>query len=112
VLVAWIASSGAISISFAAAKLSSRFFEYLQVPKAVAGIATIWFIPAFFGRIWLLLYVGCGLLLKVSHRLEIGVSWFNRRFDVENQPLTSIGFVAATCVALGYCVLAVIHLLP
>lgn len=99
---------GAVNISYAA----SHFFYELQVPIGFAGLATVWFIPAFFGRVWLLLYVGCGLLLKVSRRLDIGVTWFNEKFDILYHPLQCIGLVAGIVSALGYWLLALIHLVP
>jgi hypothetical protein len=81
-------------------------------PVNLGGIVTVYFIPAFFGRLWFLTYVGCGLLLKAARRLDIGFSWFNRCFDVENNPLQCIGLVAGTLSAVLYWLLAVIHLLP
>jgi hypothetical protein len=70
------------------------------------------FVPAFFGRIWLLLYVGSGLLLKGARSLAGGLKIFNRCFDIENHPLTSIGLVAGTVSALGYWLLAALHWVP
>jgi hypothetical protein len=74
--------------------------------------AILWFIPAFFGRLWLLSYVASGRILKVAHHLDIGFVWFNEKFDVESHPLQSIGLVAGTVCALGYWLLALIHLVP
>jgi hypothetical protein len=71
-----------------------------------------WYLPAFFGRLWLLAYVGSGLLLKVARRFDIGFRWFNRHFDVKNHPLQCIGLVAGSCLALGYWILAAIRLIP
>jgi hypothetical protein len=62
----------------------------------------LWFSPAFFGRLWLLLYVGSGLLLKAANHLDVCFAWFNRRFDIENRPLQCIGLVAATLATVGY----------
>jgi hypothetical protein len=45
-------------------------------------------------------------------RFDLGFAWFNRRFDIKEHPLRSIGFVAGVCVALGYWLLATIHLSP
>ena len=72
----------------------------------------LWFIPAFFGRLWLLAYVGPALLLKTARRLDLGFAWFNKRFDVENHPLQCIGLVAGALCAFGYWILAAIHLVP
>ena len=79
---------------------------------ALPGTLMFWFIPAFFGRLWLLAYVGSGLLLKTARRLDLGYAWFNKKFDVENHPLQCIGLVAGTLCALGYWLLALIHLVP
>jgi len=80
--------------------------------EVMPGVATIWFIPAFFGRLWLIAYIISGLLLKCAKNIDFGFTWFNRRFDVENHPLQSIGLVAGTLTAFGYWSLATIHVLP
>jgi hypothetical protein len=91
----------------------TAFMPPNQVPFTIfIGFGTVWFIPAFFGRLWLLAYVACGLLLKFAPNLQIFLKTINRRFDIENHPLQSIGVVAGTLVALGYWLLAIIHLLP
>jgi hypothetical protein len=59
-------------------------------------------IPAFLTSIWLWLYVGAGLLLKASYRLNIGSNWFNRHFDIETQPLRCIGLLAGGIAAFAY----------
>ena len=80
--------------------------------QQLSAVSTVWFIPAFFGRLWILSFVGCGLLLRVARRLDIGFEWFNRRFDVENNPLQCIGLIAGALLALSYWLLAAIHVLP
>ena len=75
-------------------------------------ISTAWFIPAFFGRLWFLGYVTCGLLLNFSHRLDFGFKWFTRHFDIETRALQSIGVLVGSLTALGYWLLAIIHILP
>jgi hypothetical protein len=72
----------------------------------------VWFIPAFFGRLWLFGYVTCGLLLNFSRRLDFGFNRFTRHFDMEKHALQSIGVVAGSLTALGYWFLAIIHLVP
>jgi hypothetical protein len=69
-------------------------------------------IPALFGRLWLILYNGSGLLLIAFRRIDIGFAWFNRVFDCENKPLQCIGFVAGALSTFGYWLLSVIHLIP
>jgi hypothetical protein len=66
-----------------------------------AGIALVLY-PAFFTSIWLWLYAGSGFVLKAARRFDIGFQWFNRRFDIEKHPLSSIGLVAGMLVALIY----------
>jgi hypothetical protein len=95
--------------------LLSHLWAPKQLPSTMLIItyyATVWFIPAFVGRLWLLAYVLCGLLLKSAPWLQIFLKWFNRRFDIENHPLQSIGVVAGILTAVGYWFLAIIHLLP
>jgi hypothetical protein len=88
-------------------------FTIVRAPENVRWVYfTVWFIPAFFGRLWLLAYVGCGLLLKVARRLDIGFAWFNRRFDVQEHPLQCIGLVAGAISALAYWLLVSIRILP
>jgi hypothetical protein len=55
-----------------------------------------------FTSIWLWLYALSGFLLKAAHQFDIGFQWFNRRFDIEKKPLSSIGLVAGALVALVY----------
>jgi hypothetical protein len=86
------------------------------IPRLLAGrtlwlITIVWFIPAFAGRLWLLMFVVCSLLLRSSRRMDLGFAWLNPHLDVENRPLQFIGQVAATISALGYWILAAIHLM-
>lgn len=46
----------------------------------------LFFYPAFFTSIWLWLYAGSGFLLKAARRFDIGFDWFNRHFDINQQP--------------------------
>ena len=71
-------------------------------------VPALWFFPAFFTSIWLLLYAGCGLLLKAAHRFDIAVDWINRRMD-EKKALSTIGLVAGCLVALIYWTAAIIR---
>jgi len=52
--------------------------------------------------LWLWLYVGSGFLLKASHRFDIGFQWLNSKVDIEKKPLSAIGLVAGSLVALCY----------
>ena len=62
----------------------------------------IFWLPTFFTSIWLWLYAGSGFLLKAARRFDIGFDWFNRKFDIEKKPLSSIGLVAGAIVAVVY----------
>jgi hypothetical protein len=108
------------SLSYGAfiGKLIYPLFQVLlhgPLPEVSGGtgawtyLIAIWcFIPALFGRLWWLLYVASGLILKCAIRLESGIKIFNRLFDIKKQPLQCIGLVAGTIVALGYWILLVI----
>jgi hypothetical protein len=68
-----------------------------------------WFVPAFFTSIWLWLYAGSGFLLKFGRRFDVGFDWFNRKFDIENKPLSAIGLVAGSLVAVLWWTVAVVR---
>jgi hypothetical protein len=84
---------------------------YFSIRMAVAPIAPdrkyqapflcLW-LPCFFTSIWLWLYAGSGFLLKFARRFDIGFEWFNRKFDIEKKPLSAIGLVSGTLVAMLY----------
>ena len=60
-------------------------------PELTGGnFGNVFFYPAFFTSIWLWLYATSGLILKTLRRIDIGFSWYNRNFDIENRPLQSI----------------------
>jgi hypothetical protein len=73
-------------------------------PHGVGGAAVkgAYFYAAFFTSIWLWAYAGAGFLLKGARRLDVGFAWFNRRFDIEKKPLSSIGLVAGALCAAVY----------
>jgi len=64
--------------------------------------------PLLITSIWLWLYVGSGYLLKFARRFDIGFQWFNRKLDIEKQPLQSIGLVAGALVAVIYWTAAIV----
>lgn len=65
--------------------------------------------PAFFTSVWVTLYGISGLLLRFTKRLGPWLSWFNRRFDIENKPLRSIGLVAGAIVTVLYWIVMILH---
>ncbi|HXP87492.1 MAG TPA: hypothetical protein VN841_22360 [Bryobacteraceae bacterium] len=69
------------------------------------------FYPAFFPSVWLWLYAGSGFLLKAAREFDIGFKWFNRRFNIEGKPLSSIGLVAAALVAILWWIVVIVSLL-
>jgi hypothetical protein len=75
----------------------NHFVDSRQLNTALSLV-----IPAFFTSIWLWLYAGSGFLLKAARRFDIGFEWFNRKFDIEKKPLSSIGLVAGALVAVVY----------
>ena len=66
----------------------------------VVAVAELLWLPTFFTSIWLWLYAGSGFLLKFARHFDIGFDWFNRHFDIEHKPLSAIGLVAGSIVAL------------
>ena len=83
--LAWIGrviSSGVFLTADRAAGIAWSALWASFFSKQVWAIATVWFVPAFFGRLWIVSYVACGLVVKGARRLDIGLSWFNKRFDI------------------------------
>lgn len=79
--------------SFAIGEMTDALFVGIWITTVFASL------PA---SIWLWLYAGSGFLLKAARRFDIGFDWFNRKFDLEEHPLQSIGFVAGAIVAVVY----------
>jgi hypothetical protein len=59
-------------------------------------------VPAASSSIWLWFYAGSGFVIKTAQRLDLGIRFFQRVFDIENHPLSAIGLVGGTLVALIY----------
>lgn len=62
----------------------------------------VFFYPALWTAAWTVLYAGSGFLLKFARRFDLGFDWFNRKFDIEKKPLSAIGLVAGSLVAMLY----------
>jgi hypothetical protein len=58
-------------------------------------------VPAFFTSVWLWLYAGSGLFIRLLQETKHGAQLVPRYFDVEKKPLQSIGIVGATLAVLG-----------
>jgi hypothetical protein len=94
------------------------FLQMVQRPSESWGIVrsltsrdpryTVFFFPAFFTSIWLWLYAGSGFLLKAARRFDVGFDLFNRTFDIEKKPLSAIGLVAGSLVAVAYWSFAIV----
>jgi hypothetical protein len=78
----------------------------LSRPDGLSFSAVI--VPVFSTSIWLWLYAGSGFLLKASRRFDLGFQWFNRKFDIEKNPLQCIGLVAGALVACLYWTFAIV----
>jgi len=64
------------------------------------GVGVLFFYPAFFTSIWALMYFAAGVFIAGLRRFDIGFQWFNRRFDIEKKPLSSMGLIAGAIVAV------------
>lgn len=81
----------------------SAVYVYLSLYHLlIQPIIEVTVLPAFFTSIWLWLYAGSGFLLKTARRFDLGFDWFNRKFDIEKKPLSAIGLVAGSLVAMLY----------
>jgi hypothetical protein len=70
--------------------------EYVKMTGPLFLIAALW--PSI--ALWL--YASSGFIIKFARRFDQSLGWFNRRFDIEKKPLSSIGLVAGALVALIY----------
>ena len=50
-------------------------------------------------------------VLGAIRRLDAGFNWFNRNFDIENKPLSAVGFVAGVLMAIIYWTVVILSLL-
>jgi hypothetical protein len=66
------------------------------------------FYPAFFPSIWLWLYAGSGFLLKAASRFDASFQWFSRKTAIDKYPLSAIGLVAGSIVAVAYWAIALL----
>jgi hypothetical protein len=97
---------------------------YLQMVKAIPdtvlhavttrsgmtyGVGVLFFYPAFFTSIWALMYFVAGVFIVSLRRFDIGFQWFNRKFDIEHKPLSSIGLVAGAIVAVLWWTVVVVR---
>lgn len=88
-------------------KMLGNSIQSFYNPRSWYGIRLqdalqLWFFPAFFSCVWTISYAGSGFLLKFARRFDLGFQWFNSKFDIEKKPLSAIGLVAGSLVALLY----------
>jgi hypothetical protein len=102
VSVVAVATAVAVGIVSIVLWLGISFGRALSSPKLPVIVTRLSIIPAVAVTIWMWLPFIAGILLKVASRLDIGVAWFNRRFDIEKKPLHAIGLVAGALVAVVY----------
>jgi len=74
-----------------------RLIDPITAGSALIDASRLFLFPALFTSTWLVLFAGSGFLLKAARRFDLAFQWFNRRFDIEHKPLSSIGLVL-TCI--------------
>jgi len=89
--------------------LDTTFGRALSSPKLPIVVLRLSIIPALSVSVWMWLPLVAGLMLKAGRRLDIGLAWFNRRFDIEKKPHQAIGLVAGVLVAIFYWTLAMVR---
>jgi hypothetical protein len=102
-------------IAFAAVLLysvgTSNVLDFLSVNDSasfllksflVNGDTQLWTLPAFFSFIWTFLYAASGFLIKSIRASDRILQWVNSIFDLETYPLSAIGLVAGSLVAILY----------
>jgi hypothetical protein len=61
-----------------------------------------------FSCIWVWLYAGSGLALKIFRRAGGIIEWLTLKLDIENKPLQSIGLVAGAALTCTYWIASLI----
>jgi len=64
----------------------------------------IFFYSTFFTSVWVWLYALSGAIVKLVTYLGVGVKYFKRFFDIDNQPFLCLGVVSMIIVSLIYLV--------
>jgi hypothetical protein len=82
-------------------------FGFVMVPMALANmVATIWAVSAITLRhsrdYYRVTFRAVRHVLKAIRHLDFAFQWFNRKFDIEKKPLSAIGLVAGSLVAILY----------
>jgi hypothetical protein len=76
--------------------------EILLWPEIWRKTWPIWTLPSLLMSGSFLLYAASTYFVRAARRFDFGFNWFNRKFDIENKPLSAIGFVSGVIVACLY----------
>ena len=68
--------------------------------------AGVWMYAAFFTSVWVWLYALSGLLVRVANPLGIGIRTLKDLLDIDEKPITSLGFVAMLLTSIVFWVVA------
>ena len=73
--------------------VSSRYL--LDLPKffLLGAPFSIFLWSTYFTSVWVWVYAFSGVLVSVTRPLTQGMVFFRKTFDVENKPLSSMGYV-------------------
>jgi hypothetical protein len=69
----------------------------------------LWFIAAFFASMWAALYALSVAAVRMAHAFGVGIAASRNLLDIEEKPITSLGWVAMLLVSIGYWIVALIH---
>ena len=62
------------------------------------------FYSTFFTSIWLWIYALSGFTVKLAQKLNIGLTWFKGKFDIDKKPLRSMALVSIMIVTIIFVV--------
>jgi len=64
----------------------------------------LFFYSTFFTSVWLWIYVLSGLIVKLAQKLNIGLTWFKGKLDINKKPLSSMALVSIMIVTILFMV--------
>jgi len=64
----------------------------------------IYFYSTFFTSVWLWIYAISGFIVKLAQKLNIGLTWFKGKFDINQKPLRSMALVSIMIVTIIFVV--------
>jgi len=68
------------------------------------SIVGIFLYTTYFTSIWVWLYALSGLIVKLTQKLNIGLTWFKGKFDINQKPLRSMAMVSIMIVTIIFIV--------